>query len=41
MFNSLLESIISGGINVIDTCSNYRYGKSEKVINAVLNYLTQ
>ena len=24
---------------MIDTCALYRYGKSEKVINAALNYL--
>jgi aryl-alcohol dehydrogenase-like predicted oxidoreductase len=35
----LVEGIKSGGINVIDTCALYRFGKSEKVINAVLNYL--
>lgn len=39
MFGALADSIQSGGINVLDTCPLYRFGKSEKVINAVLNYL--
>ena len=39
MFRAITDTILSGGVNVIDTCTLYRYGKSEKVINAVLNYL--
>jgi aryl-alcohol dehydrogenase-like predicted oxidoreductase len=39
MFGALVEGIKSGGINMLDTCTLYRFGKSEKVINAVLNYL--
>ena len=38
MFNALVDSIM-GGINVIDTCSNFRLGKSEKVIGRSLQYL--
>lgn len=41
MFGAIADSILSGGINVIDTCTLYRFGKSEKVINAVLNYLVK
>lgn len=39
MFQILAESIKSGRINVIDTDINFRFGKSEKTINAVLNHL--
>ena len=39
MFRAIVDSIKSGGMNVIDTDPLYRYGKSEKVVNAALNYL--
>ena len=39
MFGALTDGVKSGGINMLDTCALYRFGKSEKVINAVLNYL--
>jgi aryl-alcohol dehydrogenase-like predicted oxidoreductase len=39
MFRAIVDTIKSGGVNVIDTCGLYRFGKSEKVINAALNYL--
>ncbi len=35
----MYEGIKTGKINVIDTDVNFRFGKSEKTINAVLNYL--
>ena len=38
MFKVLVEAM-KNGINMIDTCVLFRYGKSEKVINAALNYL--
>ena len=41
MFNGLVESIQSGGVNVIDTAINYRYQKSERVVGAVLRYLLE
>ena len=40
MFNGMLDSII-GGMNMIDTCSNFRGGRSEKVISLVLKYLIE
>ena len=40
MLEVLVESL-SKGINMIDTCTLFRYGKSEKVINAALNYLVK
>ena len=40
MFRGIVDSIISG-INVVDTCPLFRYGKSEKVINAALNFLVK
>lgn len=39
MFESIFHALKSGTVNVIDTDINFRYGKSEKTINAVLNYL--
>ncbi len=39
MFEVILEGIKSGRLNTFDTDINFRYGKSEKTINAVLNYL--
>jgi len=41
MFNGLIETIESGGVNVIDTAINYRYQKSERVVGAVLRYLLE
>ena len=40
MFKVLVEAMRKG-INMIDTCVLFRYGKSEKVINAALNLLTK
>ncbi|EAR85009.1 aldo/keto reductase family oxidoreductase (macronuclear) [Tetrahymena thermophila SB210] len=39
MFNALIDSVNSGGINVIDTALNFRYQKSERSIGAALRYL--
>lgn len=39
MFRAIVDTIKSGGVNVIDTDPLYRYGKSEKIVNAALNYL--
>lgn len=39
LFNAVYESIMSYGVNVVDTAINYRYMKSERVIGAVLRYL--
>jgi hypothetical protein len=36
----MVDSIL-GGMNMIDTCSNFRGGKSEKIIRVVLNYLIE
>jgi aryl-alcohol dehydrogenase-like predicted oxidoreductase len=36
MFNAIIDSVKSGGVNVIDTAINYRYMKSERVIGACL-----
>ena len=40
MFRGLVDSI-RAGVNVIDTCPLFRYGKSEKVISAALNFLVK
>ena len=40
MFNGLIDSV-ENGVNVIDTCRNFRAGASEKVIGRVLQYLFQ
>lgn len=39
MFEVMLSGMKSGKTNTIDTDINFRYGKSEKTINALLNYL--
>ena len=41
MFNGIIESVQTGGVNVIDTAINYRYQKSERVVGAALRYLIQ
>lgn len=41
MFNAIIESVQSGGVNVIDTAINYRYQKSERVVGAALRYLLE
>jgi aryl-alcohol dehydrogenase-like predicted oxidoreductase len=38
MFNGLVDSINSG-CNVIDTCRNFRGGRSEQIIGSTLSYL--
>jgi len=39
MFNGIVESVETGGVNVIDTAINFRYQKSERVVGAALRYL--
>ena len=39
MFNGIIESVQTGGVNVIDTAINYRYMKSERVVGAALKHL--
>jgi len=41
MFNAIIESVQTGGLNVIDTAINYRGQKSERVIGAALRYLIE
>ena len=41
MYNAIKTSVLSGGINHIDTAPNYRYMKSEKTIGKVLTVLDQ
>lgn len=41
MFNAIIDSVLSGGVNVIDTALNYRYMKSERATAAALRYLFQ
>jgi aryl-alcohol dehydrogenase-like predicted oxidoreductase len=40
MYNGIKTSVLSGGVNVIDTAINYRYQKSERTVGAVLKSLT-
>jgi aryl-alcohol dehydrogenase-like predicted oxidoreductase len=28
MFRAIADTLLSGGVNVVDTCALYRYGKS-------------
>ena len=37
-FNAIIDSILSG-VNVIDTCANFRGGRSELILGAALRYL--
>lgn len=37
----IIKCLQSGYVNTVDTDINFRYGKSEKTINAALNYLIQ
>jgi len=39
MYEGIKTSVMSGGVNVIDTAINYRYQKSEKTVGRVLNTL--
>jgi aryl-alcohol dehydrogenase-like predicted oxidoreductase len=39
MYDALKQSVLSGGINVVDTAPNYRYMKSERTIGKVLTTL--
>ena len=39
MYNAIKTSVMSGGINHIDTAPNYRYMKSEKTIGKALTVL--
>jgi aryl-alcohol dehydrogenase-like predicted oxidoreductase len=40
MFNAIVDSLLFG-MNVIDTCSNFRGGRSEKMVGNALEYLFQ
>ena len=39
MFNTICDALISGTINMVDTASNFRYRKSERVVGAAVRYL--
>ena len=39
MFNAIVDSVNTGGVNVIDTAINYRYMKSERTVGAALRFL--
>lgn len=39
MFNAITDSVISGGVNMIDTALNYRYMKSERAVGTALRHL--
>ena len=39
MFNAIIETVQSDGVNVLDTAINYRSQKSERVLGAALRYL--
>ncbi|CDW83369.1 UNKNOWN [Stylonychia lemnae] len=41
MYDAIKTSVLSGGLNVIDTSPNYRYMKSEKTVGKVLTTLDQ
>jgi len=39
MYDAIKTSVLSGGVNVIDTAPNYRYMKSEKAVGKILTTL--
>lgn len=39
MFNAIVDSVVSGGVNNIDTSINFRYMKSERTVGAALKHL--
>jgi len=39
MYNAIKQSVLSGGLNHIDTAPNYRYMKSEKTVGKILTVL--
>ena len=39
MYDAIKQSVLSGGINHIDTAPNYRYMKSEKTVGKILTSL--
>lgn len=39
MYNAIKASVLSGGINHIDTAPNYRYMRSEKTVGKALTVL--
>jgi diketogulonate reductase-like aldo/keto reductase len=41
MYNAIKTSVLSGGVNHIDTAPNYRYMKSEKTVGKILTVLEQ
>ena len=41
MYDAIKTSVLSGGVNHIDTAPNYRYTKSEKTVGRILTTLDQ
>lgn len=39
-FNGIVDSVVIG-CNMIDTCRNFRKGRSEKILGLALRYLSQ
>ena len=39
MYDAIKQSVLSGGINHIDTAPNYRYMKSERTVGKILTTL--
>lgn len=39
MYEAIKSSVLSGGVNHIDTAPNYRYMKSEKTVGKILTVL--
>lgn len=39
MYEAIKTSVLSGGVNHIDTAPNYRYMKSEKTVGKILTVL--
>lgn len=39
MYNAIKQSVLSGGLNHIDTAPNYRYMKSERTVGKIITVL--
>ena len=39
MYDAIKQSVLSGGVNLIDTAPNFRYMKSERTIGKILTTL--
>lgn len=39
MYDAIISSVLTGGVNLIDTAINYRYMKAERTVGAAISEL--